>query len=96
MSRKLFSTTVRKGLPVSPHFAITDSVSQIKERYSSKIGDSLAVLKTGGRVIGRRKASKNLIFLDVSSNGSSVQVMLDKAKIANAEHTEFKDLAEAT
>ena len=33
--------------------------------------------KTAGRVIGKRKSSKDLLFFDLSSHGRTLQVMLE-------------------
>ena len=39
--------------------------------------DARVELSTGGRIIGRRKAGSELIFLDLESNGEQLQIMLD-------------------
>jgi len=40
-------------------------------------------VKISGRVIGRRKASTNLLFLDLESNGETVQVMVDNQNLVS-------------
>ena len=40
-------------------------------------------MQLSGRIIGRRKASTNLLFLDLESNGETVQVMVDSAKLGS-------------
>ncbi len=46
--------------------------------------------RVAGRVVGKRKSSKNLMFFDLASNGRSVQVMLDSARYEGAELSEIK------
>ncbi len=55
-------------------------------------------MRTGGRIIGRRKASKDLVFLDLQSNGDVIQVMLDHAKLIGSlekNGVRFKEYADA-
>jgi len=40
--------------------------------------DHKVEISTGGRIIGRRKASSKLMFLDLESNGTKLQIMLDQ------------------
>jgi lysyl-tRNA synthetase class II len=39
------------------------------------------IVRSGGRIVGRRKVSKDLLFLDVQSNGEQLQFMLDHVKL---------------
>ena len=34
-----------------------------------------------GRIIGRRKASSGLMFLDLESNGENIQILINKTKL---------------
>ena len=57
-----------------------------------------ANVRTGGRIIGRRKASKDLVFLDLQSNGDVIQVMLDHTKLVGSLEKNgltFKEYADA-
>ena len=67
--KKRFSSYV-----VSPYFATTKSIQELKLNFEHKdlAGTESISEKIGGRIIGRRKASKSLLFLDLSSNGSNV------------------------
>lgn len=40
-------------------------------------------MKVAGRVVGKRKASSSLIFLDIESNGDRLQVVLNERNLAN-------------
>lgn len=70
-----------------------DELRAVAERPQERV-------RTGGRIIGRRKASKDLLFLDLQSNGETIQVMIDHTKLADALYRygptiTFKDFAEA-
>jgi lysyl-tRNA synthetase class II len=71
----------RRGFAVklSPYFAVTHSIKDVVTAHAHRddLPDHKVSLATGGRIIGRRKASKELMFLDLESNGAKVQVMLD-------------------
>lgn len=59
----------------SPYFAITESIEKFNLKYKHRdnlLPDPSVQAKLGGRIIGRRKASATLIFLDLESNGSKV------------------------
>ena len=47
--------------------------------------DAGAPLSVTGRIIGRRKASANLLFLDLESNGHRLQVMVDGQKLLKSD-----------
>jgi hypothetical protein len=68
--RRCFS----KKLEITPYFAITDSIEKINFKYRQRgdLPDASVQVKCGGRIIGRRKASGTLMFLDLESNGSQV------------------------
>ena len=80
--------TVSK-LPVQPYFSLSHMIREIKDRYEKLSKEELAAIgsvpegrvRTGGRIVGRRKASKDLLFLDLQSNGESIQVMLNHTKL---------------
>ena len=53
---------------VAPYFRLSHSIPEIKQLYQgvADIEQCKNVnINTGGRIIGKRKASKNLVFLDV-------------------------------
>lgn len=54
---------------IEPYFALSHSIIDIKQTFQDQdlTSDTFKsqLIKTGGRIIGRRKASKNLIFLDI-------------------------------
>eukprot|EP00347_Sterkiella_histriomuscorum_P009501 403340971 len=121
ISQKYFSTnntqqqqilqaqSPQSNFRVTPYFAISDSITQIKQQYQTQdlTSEHFKTLKiqTGGRIIGRRKASKDLIFLDIQSNGQNIQIMLDKNQMLEALKSnnkgsiepeyEFKDIVDA-
>lgn len=97
---------------MQPYFALTHMIHQIKELYLAASTDQLQLIerevqskkgehcvKTGGRIIGRRKVSKDLLFLDIQSNGNQLQVMLDHVKLEGSlkknPSFSFKDILEA-
>ena len=88
--RRLFSSK----LPIAPYFAPTDSIAQINKKYAElqSLADLKVEVRAGGRITGRRKASSSLLFLDMESNGSSLQVMLDAKTL---KETDFKLVADA-
>ena len=45
-------------------------------------------MKTGGRIIGRRKASSGLMFLDIESNNQNIQVMVNSKRVER----DFKEI----
>lgn len=73
-------------------------IREIRDKYEKMSNDELRVVaerlsnitngnervRTGGRIIGRRKASKDLLFLDLQSNGENIQVMLDHTKLVDS------------
>jgi hypothetical protein len=56
-------------IPVQPYFTISHIIKDIKSQFKDKDLSSTSFkeikIRTGGRIIGRRKASKDLIFLDI-------------------------------
>ena len=74
-ARFAFSTSQHvkaPSLPVEPYFALSDSISRIKARFQEQSDLAQfcqATIKTGGRIVGRRRASRELLFLDVQSDG---------------------------
>lgn len=63
-----FATGLRSP-KIVPYFCPTHSLEKLKsqkEHFLSKPQD----VKVGGRIIGKRKASKSLLFLDIESSGS--------------------------
>jgi lysyl-tRNA synthetase class 2 len=99
--------TVSK-LPVQPYFSLSHMIREIKDRYEKLSKEELAAIgsvpegrvRTGGRIVGRRKASKDLLFLDLQSNGESIQVMLNHTKLNESvskygAQITFKDFADA-
>ena len=48
-----------------------------------------------GRIIGRRKASANLLFLDLESNGETLQVMVDNSKLTQHQGATGDDVQSA-
>lgn len=80
LPRRFFTApVVTPKLPISSYFGINASITQVNTQHSQRadLPDSKVELKTGGRIIGKRKASSSLLFLDLESNGSKVQVMLE-------------------
>lgn len=43
--------------------------------------DKANKVSVGGRIIGRRKASSSLLFVDLESNGQTIQVMFDQSQV---------------
>lgn len=77
-------------------------IKEIKGKYGELSREDLQsggeYVRTGGRIIGRRKASKDLIFLDLQSNGDVIQVMLDHTKLNGSlekNNVTFKEYADA-
>ena len=81
-------------LPIVPYFAPTDSIAAINRKFAAleSLADLKEEVRAGGRIIGRRKASSSLLFLDLESNGSSIQVMLDAKTL---QQSDFKLVADA-
>jgi len=72
LNKRHFST----ALKVQPYFNLTHMIKELKGSYEKLSNDDLRIInekgdrvKTGGRIVGRRKASKDLLFLDLQSNG---------------------------
>jgi lysyl-tRNA synthetase class II len=92
------------GIKISPYFSLSAGINDIKLKYASEATTSYALetetelfnqgsqVKTGGRIIGRRKASSGLMFLDIESNGETMQVMLNKTRLTGLD---FKEVAAA-
>ena len=83
-------------------------IREIKDRYEKLSKEELGTIgsvpegrvRTGGRIVGRRKASKDLLFLDLQSNGESIQVMLNHTQLSESvsrygAQITFKDFADA-
>jgi len=51
-----------------------ESISSIKDKHATRedLPDEQHEVKVAGRIIGRRKASSNLIFLDLESDGNQI------------------------
>ena len=85
LNKRHFST----ALKVQPYFNLTHMIKELKAGYEKLSNDDLRIInekggnrvRTGGRIVGRRKASKDLVFLDLQSNGEQIQVMLDHTKL---------------
>jgi lysyl-tRNA synthetase class 2 len=94
-TRLLSTVNQPSKLPIKPYFAVSHSITQVLKAHKDRIDlpDSSTTLKFGGRIAGRRKASQGLIFLDLESNGTQLQVMLDQAQMPN--HLDFS-LLQAT
>lgn len=99
--------TVSK-LPVQLYFSLSHMIREIKDRYEKLSKEELGAigsvpegrLRTGGRIVGRRKASKDLLFLDLQSNGEIIQVMLNHTKLNESlskygAQITFKDFSDA-
>jgi lysyl-tRNA synthetase class II len=93
---------IRRGFAtVSPYFSLSASIPQIKSSHQQNATSSYAtdadteafhsapVVKTGGRIIGRRKASSGLMFLDLESNNQNIQVMVNSKRVER----DFKEVA---
>ena len=54
-------------------FKPTISLQKVNEEHSHRedLPDTETQVKISGRIIGRRKASANLLFLDLESNGAN-------------------------
>ena len=70
-------------MPITPYFKTTTPLSQVYALHGDRedLPDALSSIKTGGRIIGKRKASGSLIFLDLESSGETLQIMLDASKV---------------
>jgi lysyl-tRNA synthetase class II len=88
-SHRFFSIQLNK-LPTKPYFAVNHSLTEVMSKHSKRddLPDSKVELKTGGRIIGRRKAGSGLMFLDLESNGTQVQIMLEQKHML--ENTDFE------
>jgi len=92
---RCFSSTQQVKLPkleIEPYFALSDSIPGIKAKYQAVDLFKDASVRTGGRIVGRRKASKDLMFLDLQSDGHLIQVMLDHLQMRDVA---FADVLEA-
>ena len=74
-SKRHFSSSLK----IQPYFNLSHMITEIKGNYEKLSSDDLRIIhekgdkvKTGGRIIGRRKASKDLMFLDLQSNGQQI------------------------
>jgi hypothetical protein len=74
MISKFLGRQFSSKLPIAPYFAPTDSIAAINKKFGSleSLSDLKVEVRAGGRIIGRRKASSSLMFLDMESNGSSM------------------------
>jgi lysyl-tRNA synthetase class II len=66
-NKRWFSSSI-----FSSYFKLSHSINEITSTYSHKVLNSEnqtqfkeVEINTGGRIIGRRKASKSLMFLDI-------------------------------
>ena len=75
------SLVLKSKIPIQPYFSLTHMIKEIKSLYGKAEEQKQVTVKTGGRIVGRRKASKDLIFLDIQSNGEQIQIMLDHVKL---------------
>ena len=75
LSRKNFSSGVTQA-----YWGVNSTIGEVVRKHSARgdLPDTKVEIKTGGRIIGRRKAGSGLMFLDLESNGNTVQVMLDQ------------------
>lgn len=76
-------------------FSITTNIEKFNNEFKHLESETEAPtdVKLAGRIIGIRKANKNIHFLDVSSNGHNLQVKYDKRHVAeNDENIDSKDL----
>lgn len=67
----------RRFTTMKPYFRLTHSIPEIKALSL----DTNNCVETAGRIIGRRKASGSLLFVDVESNGETLQVMFNQNKM---------------
>lgn len=58
---------------IVPYFCPTHSINQLVKAKDKMLKAPQAV-KIGGRIIGKRKAGKKLMFLDLESGGTQMQV----------------------
>ena len=63
-----------KPLPLANYFKPDVSFKSVKQNHALRedLPDQSSVVKVSGRIIGRRKASASLLFLDLESNGESL------------------------
>ena len=61
------------------YFKPRDTIQRVKQSFGERkdLPDLEAKVSVGGRIVGRRKASGSLLFVDLESNGHTVQVMFD-------------------
>lgn len=64
-------TDITQGLEIANYFKPNISLQAVKNAHSERadLPDLQTKVAVSGRIIGRRKASANLIFLDLESNG---------------------------
>ncbi|CAI2365838.1 unnamed protein product [Moneuplotes crassus] len=72
--------TKNTPLPIQRSLKLDSNIQEFKQKYSEissseEISDNVSL---AGRIIGIRKANKNIHFLDLSSNGTKVQAKIDK------------------
>ena len=80
-------TSQADKLKIKPYWKPRDTISSVVFDHSQRedLPDSQQKLSVGGRIIGRRKASSSLLFVDLESNGKTIQVMLDGKNMPNHE-----------
>ena len=68
---------------IQPYWGVNCTIQEVVAKHSLRadLPDTKDEIKTGGRIIGRRKAGSGLMFLDLESNGNTVQVMLDQQNL---------------
>ena len=76
------------------YFRPSDTIKRVKQSHSERkdLPDENAKVSLGGRIIGRRKASSSLLFVDLESNGDTVQLMFDQTKVK--ENQQIKAIAQ--
>lgn len=82
----------RFSTKVAPYFQPTMSIAAFKNKFAQirELNEGAETVRIGGRVIGKRKASSTLVFLDLESNGERVQVVLNERNIQGLPETTQK------
>ena len=71
---RMMSTKATPSLPMSKYFKPSQSLEAVKEKHAERrdLPDRDSQVQVAGRIIGRRKASGSLLFLDLEANGETL------------------------
>ena len=72
-------------LSLSSYWKPSHTFGVVKSTHAERedLPDTTQSVSISGRIIGRRKASQSLLFLDLESDGETLQVMIDSSILEN-------------